>query len=203
MALQKLTLTIRKGSTENIPIRVESETWTYATITTVEQSAPLRITAATVPPDGWRAAIMNVRSVGDFAAQNNPPKDNELMLVTAVDASTVEFNAINGAAFRAHSGGGQLAWRTPLDLLLYTGARMNVRRKVGGEIVANWTSGTGELELDSLNNVLWLHLTDEKTEALAAGVLVFDIELVRTGGDIDRICAHDSTLVVLDETTTE
>lgn len=203
MALQKLKLTIRKGSAEDIPIRVESDAWSYANISAVAQSAPLRMTVSEAPPDGWRAAIMNVKSVGDFAAQNNPPKDHELMLVTAVDATTVEFNAINGASFRAHSGGGQLAWRTPLDLLLYTGARMNVRRKVGGEIVANWTSGTGELELDVANNALWLRLDDSATEALTAGSKVFDIELIRTGGDIDRICAHDSTLVVLDETTTE
>lgn len=58
MALQKLTLTIRKGSAEDIPIRVESDAWSYATISAVAQSAPLRITASGVPPDGWRAAIM-------------------------------------------------------------------------------------------------------------------------------------------------
>jgi hypothetical protein len=203
MALQKLKLTIRKGSAENIPIRVESDAWSYANISAVAQSAPLRMTVSEAPPDGWRAAIMNVKSVGDFAAQNNPPKDSELMLVTAVDATTVEFNAINGASFRAHSGGGQLAWRTPLDLSLYAGVRMNVRDKVGGALVANWSADTGELEIDVANVAIWLRLDDSATEALTAGSKVFDIELIRTGGDIDRICAHDSTLVVLDETTTE
>lgn len=203
MALQKLTLTIRKGSAENIPIRVESDAWSYANISAVAQSAPLRMTVSEAPPDGWRAAIMNVRSVGDFAAQNNPPKDADLRAVTVIDATTVEFNAINGAGFRAFTGTGQLAWRTPLDLNLYVGARMNVRDKVGGALVANWSTDTSELEIDAANKALWLRLDDSVTEALTAGSKVFDIELIRTGGNADRICAHDSVLVVLDETTTE
>ena len=204
MALQKLTLTIRKGSAENIPIRLEQSAWSYATISAVSQTAPLRIT---VPghgiPDGWRVAIMNVKSVGDFGAANNPPKDNELHVVTVIDADTIEFNAINGAAFRAHTSGGQLAWHTPVDLNLYVGARMNVRDKVGGALLFNWTTDTGELEIDVANDSLWLRLDDLVTEMLTAKNKVFDIELIRTGGDADRVCAHDSTLVVLDETTTE
>lgn len=203
MALQKLTLTIRKGSAEDIPIRLESEAWSYANISAVAQTAPLRITASAVPPDGWRAAIMNVKAVGDFAAQSNPPKDSDLRSVAVVDPTTVEFNAINGAAFRAHTSGGQLAWRTPLDLNLYVGARMNVREKVGGPLVANWTTDTNELEIDVANRVLWLRLDDSATELLTAKNKVFDIELIRTGGNADRVCAHDSTLIVLDETTTE
>ena len=203
MALQKLTLTIRKGSAENIPIRLEQSAWSYASISAVAQSAPLRITASAVPPDGWRAAIMNVKAVGDFAAQSNPPKDSDLHPVAAIDATTVEFNAINGAAFRAHTSGGQLAWRTPVDLNLYVGARMNVRDKVGGTLIANWTTDTSELELDVANSVLWLRLDDSVTELLTAKNKVFDIELIRTGGNADRVCAHDSTLVVLNETTTE
>jgi hypothetical protein len=203
VALQKLTLTIRKGSAEDIPIRLESEAWSYASISAVAQSAPLRITASAVPPDGWRAAIMNVKAVGDFAAQSNPPKDSDLRSVAVVDPTTVEFNAINGAAFRAHTSGGQLAWRTPVDLNLYVGARMNVREKVGGPLVANWTTDTNELEIDVANRVLWLRLDDSATELLTAKNKVFDIELIRTGGNADRVCAHDSTLIVLDETTTE
>ena len=204
MALQKLTLTIRKGSAENIPIRLEQSGWSYASISAVLQTAPLRVTAPGHGiPDGWRVAIMNVKAVGDFGAANNPPKDKELHTVTVIDADTVEFNAINGAAFRAHTGGGQLAWHTPVDLNLYVGARMNVRDKVGGALVANWTTDTNELERDVANDTLWLRLDDLVTETLTAKTKVFDIELIRTGGDADRVCAYDSILVVLDETTTE
>lgn len=202
--LQKLTLTIRRGSAENIPIRIESSTWQYANITTVERSAPLRITAlAHGIPDNWRVAIQNVKSVGDFAAVSNPPKDAELHVAKRVDVDTVEFNTINGAAFRAHTVGGQLAYRAPLDLTLYVSARMNVRDKVNGTLLANWSTTAGTLELDSGNEALWLRLKEADTVALTAKNKVFDIELIRGNGDPDRVCAADSVLIVLEETTTE
>ena len=203
MALQKLTLTIRKGSAENIPIRIESSAWEYATISAVAQTAPLRITASDVPPDGWRTAIMNVKAVAEFGAQNNPPKDADLHATTRIDATTVEFNAINGAGFRAHTTGGQLAWRLPVDLGQYESARMNVRDKVGGTLLASYSTTTGELEIDSANAVLWLRLSEEQTIALGSRVRVFDIELIRYNGDPERVCAFDSTIAMLDETTTE
>ena len=204
MALQKLKIEIRKGSAENIPIRIESSAWAYADVTAVAQSAPLRVTApAHGIPDGWRVAIANVKAVGDFAAQNNPPKDAELHPVTVADADTIEFNAINGAAFRAHTSGGQLAWRTPLDLGQYESARMNVRDKVGGALIAAYGTDTGELEIDPANDSLWLRLDEVATIALGNRARVFDIELIRYNGDPERVCAFDSTLVMLDETTTE
>ena len=204
MALQKLKIEIRKGSAENIPIRIESSAWAYAGITAIAQSAPLRVTApAHGIPDGWRVAIANVKAVGDFAAQNNPPKDSDLHPVTVADADTIEFNAINGAAFRAHTSGGQLAWRLPIDLGQYESARMNVRDKVGGALLASYTTGTGELEIDGANTALWLRLSEEQTIALGNRSRVFDIELIRYNGDPERVCAFDSTLTMLDETTTE
>lgn len=203
MALQKLRLEIRKGSAENIPIRIESSAWQYANISAVAQSAPLRVTAADTPPDGWRAAIMNVKSVGAFAAGSNPPKDSDLHAVTRIDPTTVEFNAINGAAFRAHAGGGQLAWRLPVDLTPYTDARMNVRDKVRGALLANWSVASGNLELDAAHSSLWLRLKKADAAQLSAKDKVFDIELVRGNGDPDRICAADSVLAILDESTTE
>lgn len=202
--LQKLNIIVRKGSVENIPIRIESGLWRYAPIEAIERSAPLRITATDHGiPDGWRVAIMNARVLGEFAAQTNPPKDRDLRPAIVPNADTVEFNKINGAAFKPHTGGGHLAWLEPMDLSPFIGARMNLRAKVKGALLANWTTETGELEIDTANRALWLRLSAEQTEALTPGVKVFDIELIRPVVGPDRICAFDSTLVVLDETTTE
>ena len=202
MALQKLTLTIRKGSAENIPIRLEQSAWSYATISAVSQTAPLRISAlAHGIPDGWRVAIMNVKSVGDFAAQNNPPKDAELRPVTVIDADIVEFNAINGAAFRAYVSGGQLAYREPLDLTPYNGARMDVKDKTGGTTMVSFELGLG-ITLETLTPALLLEPTIEQSLGLAAKTYVFDIELLRTAGGVDPICSAESTLTVLPEITT-
>lgn len=202
--IQKLTLSVRRGSAEDIPIRIETGRWSYAGITAIGQTAPLRVTApGHGVPDNWAVALMNVRAVGPFAAANNPPKPSDMHLATRVDADTVEFNVINGAGFRAFSGGGQLAWRVPLDLTLYVGARMNVRDRVGGTLLANYTTDNGKLQLDPINEALWLRLKETDTAALTAKPKVFDIELIRGGGDPDRICTADSALVVLEETTTE
>ena len=200
--LQKLNLTIRRGATNVIPIRIESGTWKYASITAVAQTAPLRITAPTHGiPDNWRAGIMNLSLAGDFAAQNNPPKDAELRPVTVIDANTVEFNAINGAAFRAYVSGGQLAYREPLDLTPYNGARMDVKDKVGGTPLVSFELGLG-ITLETLTPALLLEPTIEQSMLLAAKDYVFDIELLRTAGGVDPICSAESTLTVLSEITT-
>lgn len=202
MALQKLTLSVRLGATNVTPIRVESEKWKYVTIAAVAQTAPLRITAPDHGlPDNWRAAIMNVKSVGDFAAANNPPKDRELHTITVVDDDTIEINAINGAAFRAHTGGGQLAYREPLDLAPYNGVRMDVKAKVNGESLMHLAAGTG-LRLDNATRAVWFEPSIEQSMSLPAKSYVFDIELLRTGGGVDPICSAESVLTVLPETTT-
>lgn len=69
--------------------------------------------------------------------------------------------------------------------------------------MADYTTDNGRLELDPINDALWLRLTEADTAALTAKPKVFDIELIRGGGDPDRICTADSALVVLEETTTE
>lgn len=204
VTIQKLSLTVRRGSAESIPVRIETGRWRYAPVAAVLLAAPLRIVApAHGVPNNWRVAMQNIKAVGAFAATGNPPTDRDLLIATRIDEDTIEFNEINGAAFRPHTGGGQIAYRAPLDLTLYVGARMNVRDRVGGALVADYTTDNGRLELDPINDALWLRLTEADTAALTAKPKVFDIELIRGGGDPDRICTADSALVVLEETTTE
>jgi len=202
VALQKLTLTIRRGATNVIPIRVESSTWKYAQITNVAQSAPLRITAEGHGiPDGWRAAIMNVKGPTSLNAEDNPPKDAALRKVTAVDADNVEFNETNGAGLKPYVSGGQLAYREPLNLAPFNGVRMDVKDKVGGEALLSFSEGNG-LRLDSATNAVWFEPTIEQSLVLAAKTYVFDIELLRTGGGVEPICSAESQLTVLPEITT-
>lgn len=201
--MNKLTLTVRRGASADIPIRVESDVLSYATITAIAQSAPVRITAASHGiPDGWRAAVMNAKGMTEINAENNPPKDSELRKVTVVDANTVEFNKVNSAGFRAYVSGGQLAFYTPRDLSAYSAARMDVKTKVGGEALASYHTDDGTLELDPVNEALWLRLTAAQTGAFVARSYVFDIELVRPSGAVEAICSADSVFVVLPEVTT-
>lgn len=210
--MQKLNLTIRRGATIALPIRVESSELAYAPITAIQRTAPVSITAtAHGIPDGWRAAVANAVGLTELNAENNPPKDAELRLVTRVDADTIEFNSVNAAGYRkAHvASTGQLVFYKPVDLSLYTGARMECKDRVGGTRLALFATPAtvadlldGELELDSSNDTLWLRLTDEESSVIDFDKCVFDIELLRANGDVEPICTADSVLTVLPEVTT-
>ena len=47
------------------------------------------------------------------------------------------------------------------------------------------------------------HSASQKGQPRPAGIHCFDIELIRYNGDSERVCAFDSTIAMLDETTTE
>lgn len=59
MSAQALELTVRRGESAELPIRVETGALAYAAITAMDKPAPLRVTAtAHGIPDGWRGRIM-------------------------------------------------------------------------------------------------------------------------------------------------
>lgn len=211
MILQKLSLEVRRGATNDVPIRVESSEWGYASISAMSQAAPLQVTAAGhAIPDGWRAAIMNATGgMSVLNAANSPPRDSDLRPVVRVDVNTVEFNAVNAAGLKAYAGGGQLAFRVPVDLSAYVHARMEVKTEVGGDRLALFaTAGgvseatDGALEIDAANDALRLRLTPAQAALLVFDSGVFDIELIRANGDVRPLCTADSEFVVLPETTT-
>lgn len=214
--MKKLALKVKRGATVALPIRVESDVLVYAPITAIARTAPVSITApAHSLPDGWRAAVMNAVGLIDLNAESNPPSDDEMHIVTVTDANTVTFNKVNAAGYkRAHvAGTGHLAYYQPLDLSLYSGAIMEVKDAVGGARLALFaTPGTltdpltdlvdGVLDIDTVNTVLWLKMTDEESEVLDFIKGVFDIKLVKPSGETDFLCTSDSTLDVEFEVTT-
>lgn len=201
--MQTLALTIRRGETVNLPIRIESDVLGYAPITAIAKSAPVRITAAAHGlPDGWRAAVVNVKGMAELNAANQPPKDAELRRVTVVDPNTVEFNAVNAAGFKAYVTGGQLVFYKPLDMSLYTGARAQLKTKVGGEVLLTLATADGTLEIDPINSALWLRLPALTTAGFDFTKAVFDVELLDGAGNVFPVCAADSTVSILPEVTT-
>lgn len=203
MSTKRITITIRKGETVRLPIRIESDEWDYAPITTIENTAPVRITATSHSiPDGWRAAVMNAKVLTEMNAENNPPKDSELRKIARIDANTVEINDINAAGFKTHTAStGQLAFYKPLDLSGFTSARMDVKDKIGGTVIASFNTTDGTLEIDLASDALWLNLTPTES-AIVAKEYVTDIEMVSATGEVTPICTADSAFVVEPETTT-
>jgi len=201
-ALQKLELCIRKGSTVRIPVRVETDELVWKPITAISQTAPVTLTVMSHGcPDEWLAAVTGVKQPREINAPL-PLKDSGFRRVKAVDSDTVSFNRVDGSVLRPYTSGGHLVYYKPLDLDQYVEARMDVRTKVGGELLATFTTDDDSLELDNVNRVLWINSAAVLTAAKTYIKGVFDIELINGGGDVRAICSADSTITIQPEITT-
>lgn len=201
--LPKLTLSVRLGASADIALRIETTNLRFAAISGMSKSAPLRVTAPNHEIlDQWHVAIVDANGMTQMNAQDaNAIRVSEFHPVTVLDADTVDFNGISSAGFTTYSSGGYLAYYVPMDLTVYSAARMDVKERVGGEVKLAANTVNGMLTLVAAEAKLRINLSAENIAALAAREYVFDVELIKAGG-IDAICSADSTLTVLPEVTT-
>jgi hypothetical protein len=201
--MKKLALTLRKGETVAIPLRIESPTLTYKSITAITKAGPVSITVTGHGiKDGWKAAVMNAGGMRQINAESNPPADAEFHKTTVVDANIVQFNDVNSAGYGAYTSGGQLVYYAPLDLSAYASARMTVKDRVGGTQILSFTTENGRLEIDSATDTLWVRMTATDSAAIAVSKGVFDIELVTPSGEVTALCSAESAMTFLPEVTT-
>lgn len=203
VTLPKLALSIRKGSAYMTPLRVETGNLSFAAITGMSKSAPLRVIApAHNIPDGWYAAIVDAGGMTEFnAADSNSIQDREFRRTIRVDADTVDFPGTSSANFRDYTSGGYLAFYAPMDLSGYTAATMDVKSKVGGTIVATFSVAAGTLSIDAASGTVWIILGHTALSSVQPKNYVFDIELANSM-TVEAICSADSVLSVLPEVTT-
>ncbi len=200
--MKTLTLSLRLGATADIPIRVESDELTFAPITAMTKSAPVHIASTGHGiPDGWRAAVLNAGGMTELNAAWNAIRDSDFRRLAVIDVNTIAFPGVTSAGFRTYTTGGELAYYTPKDLAGYTGARMDIKRAVGGAVLASLSTTDGTIEIDAPNCAVWLHITPTTLVELAAGDYVFDIELI-TSTDVLALCSAESVLHLLPEITT-
>lgn len=203
MTMQKLNLTIRRGASSDIPIRIETDELIYRPITAMTNGAPLQITApAHGLPNGWRAAIQNAGGSSEINLPWDRLRDADLRKIAWIDADHFTFPEINSSAWRAYTSGGQVVYYQPLDLSAFSSASMDVRAAVGESLLAHYSTAAGTLEIDTANSAIWMRLSVTDTESMPAADLVFDIELTRSAGGVIALCTPDSTLTVLPEVTT-
>lgn len=201
--LPKIKLSVRKGASADIPLRLETGTMSFAAISAMAKSAPLRVTATGHNiPDGWYVAIVDAKGMTELnATDSNAIRDNEFHRITWVDANTLDFDGISSAGFKTYTNGGYLAFYTPMNLTSYTSARMDVKTRVGGDVILALNTTDGTLEIDDATSTVWIRLEDDALDAMTARDYVFDIELVHATA-VDAICSAESVLTVLPEVTT-
>lgn len=200
MSMNKLKLpSMRLGASADIQIRIETDEIVFALIASISRSAPTRIATQSAHGllDGWRVSVVDAK--GMIGLNGMTPVE-----VSVVDASTVDLRGVSSLGFSAHTAGsGALKWYAPKDLSDYTGARMDLKRAVGGDAVLSLHTDDGTLEIDAAASSVWIRLSP--TALSDAGVTArdyyFDIELIRPDG-VDAICAATSVATVLPEITT-
>jgi hypothetical protein len=158
--LPKLTLSQRIGSTHETALRISSQTMLYAQISGMAQSAPLEVTATAHPIlDGWKVAVIGAKGMTELnAADPNDIKESEYHRCTVIDANTVTIDGISSERFKAYQSGGYLAFRAPADLSGYASGRMDVKAKVGGDILLTLTTTGGGLFIDSATSSVFVRL---------------------------------------------
>ena len=201
--LPKLTVQARSGASTDAAIRLETSELRFIAITGMAKTAPLRVTAPSHGiPDLWYAAVIDARGMTEMnAADSNKIRESEFHQITVVDANTVDFMDISSSSFSAYTGGGYLAFYVPMDLTGYTSARMDVKRRVGGDVELALNTTDGTLEIEAASNTVWIRLDDTALAALPAREYVFDIELISATA-VDAICSAESVFEVLPEVTT-
>lgn len=201
--LPKLTVQARIGASSDIALRLETSELRFIAITGMAKTAPLRVTAPSHGiPDLWYAAVIDARGMTEMnAADSNKIRESEFHQITVIDTNTVDFMDISSSSFSAYTGGGYLAFYVPMDLTGYTSARMDVKRRVGGDVELALNTTAGTLEIDAAANAVWIRLDETDIASLVAREYVFDIELI-SATEIDAICSADSVFTVLPEVTT-
>lgn len=150
MALKTKDFTITQGSTFQHDVRWSAPFYVYKPITAITQAGPAVITStAHGILDGWQVAIVSVKGMTQINA-SNPPKLTEFVRATVTDADTIKLNTVNSATYKPYTSGGYVQYLSPVDLTGFT-ARMEIKDKIGGVILANSASvaPAGSLVFDS------------------------------------------------------
>lgn len=193
-------LVIEQGKTFQRVVRWETTPLVYRPITAIPQSAPATLTVpAHDIPDGWRAAVSDVKGMTEINAGSNPPDQRDFRRVTVVDANTVQFNEVSAASFRAYRSGGYLVYFTPVTLTGFVG-RMTIRDRIGGTVLVSLTTANGGVVVDAASKTILLVITAAATAAFAWSKGVYDLEMESAGGVVTALLS--GAITVTKEVTT-
>lgn len=182
MPATSLKLEIEQGKTFEKVLHWETEPFITVPIAGITQAASVRVTTPTPHglPNGWRVAVVDAKGMLNLNASSNPPVDEDMRRGTVIDGSTIEFNGLSSAAWKAHTAGtGYLQFYTPHDLADYT-ARMQIKGKVGDAVaLIELTTENGGIDINETDKSITLNISATQTADIATWKKgVYDLELV-------------------------
>lgn len=197
MSAPTYDITIVKGKTFAQAYLYASEKVVFKQITGSPLAAPYRITVpAHGVPDGWPVRIEGAKAPLELNTQQG-----DYLIATVIDVNTIEFNGLNGSAWKAYTTGGVLVYNEPAPLTGWR-ARAQVRARVGAPALFSWDSDAGA-NPDGLitiaGPVLTLNIDAVKAAALDWSTGLYDLE-VEKDGEVRQMIAP-STCTVVGEVT--
>lgn len=199
-------LEIKQGKTFSLVIRWETEPIVYKPITAISlaNGAPRLTVTGHDTPNGWRGAVTRVKGMTQINAKNSPPRDSDYVPALVINENTIELNSVapydaNGTEWPEYISGGFWQYNTPVDLAGYT-ARMKIKDKVGGTVLASTEAGDSPLNVLDIaidNTAKTITLTIEATanDDFTWTKGVYDLEMVSAGGVVSTIIAGKVTVV--------
>lgn len=204
-------LAIQQGKTFSLVIRWESEPVIRKAITAISlaSGAPRLTVAGHGLTNGWRCAVTRAKGMTQINAENYPLRSSDYHPATVIDTDTVEFNDVtpvddNGKEWPAYVSGGFLEWYSPVDLTGQT-ARMKIKDKIGGTVLASTELGDAPLNvlsiaIDNAAKTITLTIAATDTDDFAWKTGVYDLEMVSATGVVVAIMA--GKVLVTKEVTT-
>ena len=194
-------LTIWRGQTYRHNVRwFDATRYQYATVTNIEQSAPLRITTAQAHnlKPGWMVAMSGIRGMKSLNAENIPPKATDYVpvdpVVSDVTGKTLEINHIDGTSLPGYEGGGILRFHPAVSMAGCT-AKLQIRETPDGPVILEISTSQGGIQIDDTNHVITFVFTDEQTNTFTFTTAVYALEVYGPTGDTDILLTGSITVV--------
>jgi len=198
--MEAVDLEFRQGSTFQHVVLWETLPIHYKAITGITRAAPCVVTCVGHGiPNGWRAAVVSTKGMDQLKAAKARPKETEYHTVTVLTADTVELNDVNAADFTAYVSGGYLQFYSPSDLTGYI-ARMTMKNRVGGDVLASLTTTNGRIIIDPTTHSITLVVSATDTAAFDWTRGVYDLEVESPAGEVTPLLG--GTVTVIPEITT-
>lgn len=199
-------LEIKQGKTFSLVIRWETEPIIFKPITAISfaNGAPRLTVAGHGTPNGHRGAVTRVKGPTQINAKNSPPRDSDYVPALVIDANTIELNSVapydaNGSEWPAYVSGGFWQYNTPVDLAGYT-ARMKIKDKVGGSVLASTEAGDSPLNvlviaIDNTAKTITLTIDASATDDFSWKAGYYDLEMVGPSGNVSQLLSGKVSVV--------
>lgn len=175
--------TIYQGRVFRRVVRWETTPTVFKAITGVTRGAPTSVLCVGHGlSSGWYMAITDVLGMTEINAPANSPRSSDYRQVTVVDPDNFTINDLSSAQFSPYTSGGYIRYNTPKSLSGAV-ARLQIRDRVGGTLLLDMSSTTGEISLDDVDHVVIVTILDDVTKLMTYTSAVYDLEIEDSDGD--------------------